>query len=724
MFVIAGAGVASGNPERLIYGTDYLGNVCGSDTMKDKPLVYYPRMNKDLLDAASKGTSVLDTNMYGICVPNCPKQGPEICNYDQYSVDANGLETYTGSPSQKLNIDWISSTGPCWRVGITTTPTLFRCIPEQNQVVTRTERCVDEKNESRMYYEIDDRDGPTVQSGNRLYSEVTGLPTRFCETIRFEETTTGLESGQENPLFEKMSSITGMFSKWAGDIQTVGVYVGICGIGLSLILGFLFLLWLRFCAGCTVWCVVILVMFLCCTISFGVSVKAGMIGTGYFETTPMAGYSDSLATETNAENQKMYEVVAWICIITTCVLSVMILFARHKINICVGILRESSHCLRSIPMLILWPIVPTFMFVCLFVYWFVIGAYIASAGDESLTAYANDQMSNVNDATATAAGAVANAADTVANATDSSVNSTAIQNFQFQSFSSSNMSAYMSMIHLFGFLWTNQVIQAISMCTIAGAVNKFYWARDKTQMSGRPILIGLYNALRYHIGSLIFGSLIVAIVQFIRVILAYIDHKTQGLQESNILIKIGMKCVQCCLWCMEKCLKYISKSAYVMIAMQGGSFWTSTKKAVGLLFANIGQIAVANSIVIFLLLLAEISIALICAAAMYLVIDSNEKYAVGGAEELSSPMVPVMLVAVIAWFIADKFMGLFGNVVDSTLLMFCVDKATNSGTVEGVFMSDELARLLGEKKVKGEAAEAGKKDASDAPNKDADAIAD
>jgi len=109
---------------------------------------------------------------------------------------------------------------------------------------------------------------------------------------------------------------------------------------------------------------------------------------------------------------------------------------------------------------------------------------------------------------------------------------------------------------------------------------------------------------------------------------------------------------------------------------------------------------VANSIVIFLLLLSEISIALLCAAAMYFIVDSNEDYAEGGAKELSTPMVPVMLVAVIAWFIADKFMGLFGNVVDSTLLMFCVDKEKNSGTIEGVFMSDELARLLGEKKVK------------------------
>jgi len=437
---------------------------------------------------------------------------------------------------------------------------------------------------------------------------------------------------------------------------------------------------------------------ICSGASFAFAVKAGMIGSGYFTTAPiLAAQAETLSTENAKENELLFTILAWCCIVTTLVLSVMICFMRHKVNVCVGILKESCKALSHIPLLMVWPLVPSIMFVALFLYWSVISAYVASAGSESLAAYADTKVAAAN-------AVAADAASTYGNST-----------ITFKSFETSNAQTYMAMYHLFGFLWTNQVIQAISMCTIAGAVNKYYWARDKTEMSSKPIRIGFYNAIRYHLGSLIFGSLIVAVVQFIRCVLAYIDQKTKNLQNSNIMVKIGMKCIQCCMWCLEKCLKYISKSAYIMIAMKGGSFCNSTRKAVGLLWDNMSQIALANSIVVFMLFLAEICISLLCAMAFYSLINSNEDYKEGGSKEISQPMIPVVLVALIAWFVSDKFMGLFGNIVDSTLLMFCVDKAENKGTDDGYFMSDGLAKLLGEnkkagKKAKEEAAVAAKEE--------------
>jgi choline transporter-like protein 2/4/5 len=38
----------------------------------------------------------------------------------------------------------------------------------------------------------------------------------------------------------------------------------------------------------------------------------------------------------------------------------------------------------------------------------------------------------------------------------------------------------------------------------------------------------LGRTLRYHTGSLAFGAAIIAIVQFIRAVLEYVDHKLKG----------------------------------------------------------------------------------------------------------------------------------------------------------------------------------------------------
>lgn len=35
-----------------------------------------------------------------------------------------------------------------------------------------------------------------------------------------------------------------------------------------------------------------------------------------------------------------------------------------------------------------------------------------------------------------------------------------------------------------------------------------------------------------------------------------------------------LKCLSCCLWCFEKCMKYINKNAYIEIAIYGYSFCT------------------------------------------------------------------------------------------------------------------------------------------------------
>jgi choline transporter-like protein 2/4/5 len=660
MFAIAGAGVSAGDPERLIFASDFQGQTCGAKAYKDKPLVYYPRMNQDLIEASQRGTSPVDTKLYGICVSKCPSRNDYICNYDQYKSDG----TYAGKDSQKTAVAKdIFSKGPCWYVGVDTTPTIFRCIPKQQSNTNTTKWCSTPDGLVRNKTATD-------KNGNPYYNAVTGNPTAYCETVYFERSSSGYEQGQENPLFEKLRSVAALFSSWAGDIQTTVSPIAICGLVLPLVLGLAFLVMLRYCAGCMVWTVIYCVIVLCAACSFGLSVKAGMIGTGTFATTPLAGYSASLATQTQNDNQTIYEIVAWVCIVLTLVLFVTICFMRHKVKVCIGVIREASRCMACFPQLLVWPIVPSLAFFALFAYWLVVGAYVASSSSTSLVSYANDVVGNA----------------------------TASTSFSFTSVDSSNVTTYLGLYHLFGLLWTNQLIQAISICTIAGTVNKYYWARDKSQLTGKPIRIALYNALRYHMGSLVFGSLIVAIVQMIRIILAYIDHKTQKLQQSNIVIKLAMKCVQCCMWCMEKCLKYISKTAYIMIAMKGGSFCSSTRQAVGLLWANLAQIGLANTVVSFMLLLAELVIVLASSLVFYLIIDRDESYAMGGPNELSTPMIPVLVVALVAWFVSDKFMGLFGCVVDSTLLMFCVDKKENKGTAEGYFMSDELARLLGEKR--------------------------
>ena len=49
----------------------------------------------------------------------------------------------------------------------------------------------------------------------------------------------------------------------------------------------------------------------------------------------------------------------------------------------------------------------------------------------------------------------------------------------------------------------------------------------------------------------------------------YLDGKTAEMQKRSRLAKLGMMLVHCCLRCLEKCARYITESAYILIAVEG-----------------------------------------------------------------------------------------------------------------------------------------------------------
>ena len=82
---------------------------------------------------------------------------------------------------------------------------------------------------------------------------------------------------------------------------------------------------------------------------------------------------------------------------------------------------------------------------------------------------------------------------------------------------------------------------------------------------------------RYNLGSLAFGSFLIAVVVIIRLIFEYIDAKMKstGADQANAALKCLMKCVRCCLDCCHRFVKYINKNAYCQVVLTGENFCTA-----------------------------------------------------------------------------------------------------------------------------------------------------
>lgn len=189
------------------------------------------------------------------------------------------------------------------------------------------------------------------------------------------------------------------------------------------------------------------------------------------------------------------------------------------------------------------------------------------------------------------------------------------------------------------------------------------------------------RVLRYHIGSMAFGAFIVALVQFIRIVLAYIDAQTKTWQDKNKCFKYAFKIVHCCLWCFEKVIKFITRNAYIFIAIHGKGFCASAKKAFWTILNNLFLVAFVNLVSVILIMIGKIIVTVGCAVLVYLYLETSDSYTYDDAEAinadgtentnvtlLQSPIVPVVVTAGLAFFVSSLFFYTYQLGVD-TLLM-------------------------------------------------------
>ncbi|TYZ65010.1 hypothetical protein PybrP1_004108 [[Pythium] brassicae (nom. inval.)] len=667
MLVVAAVGLVSGQPKRLLYGSDYNGTTCGTGAMESKPLTFYPRMSEDLLEqaTASPGSSPTDFSFYGVCVTECPLEYSYFCNYElEAKIGADTALTTAAERDRAREKEAKKLLGPrgCWFVAMKSQKVFYRCIQMTESTSTAVETCIFPA-DSPEYYD-------TVGSVRR--------PNAKCQVKQVRTILDAKGLAQDNPIYDKLQTAASTIGRCIGDIAQTWPMILAIGGALALALGFVFLLLMQYCAGCFVWLTLWAFVLLLLLFALMLSTKAGIVtsddiaalSSSLEDAGVVTASQNGLAIPENLraseDKKRVYAAAAYVFYALAGVAFLLVCFFQKKIRITVGIIKEASHAIQRLPLLVLFPVVPFAMILVLFIYSAVIAAFIYSTAAIKL-----DKLG--------ASSSLAASADTV-----------------LSKVSANDAMRVLFAYHFFGFLWTNQLIHAISMCTIAGAVCRYYWSREKTaaEMGRFPILFSFKNCFRYHFGSLVYGALIIATVQFVRAVLLYVDHQTQGIQQSNTAVKVAMKAVQCCMWCLEKCLKFLSKNAYIMVAMNGRGFCTSAKDAFKTILSNLGQVGTISMVSFLLLGAGKVAIAIACTIAMFAYLEAKPKeFGVGGPREIASPLAPILLTLLLAWFVASSFLGVYEMAIDTILLCFCQDRQVNKASGQ-FFMSDRLRKFV------------------------------
>lgn len=714
MFVVCGIAYQSGNINRLVYGIDSFGFACGTTASLTggSSLDLTSNINLYYLNPLDLMSITNIPYAKTICVKSCP--GANTCSLNTFpctNVDAfmcpyykfanqdlfgtlpgvpannvayyNNLTLISGRSDaaantaiqtmQSLNIAWINSYLTTYSIS-GTGPVSGRFYQLSSQIPGRGP-CYP------VYV-------PTTAYFHRCFPEFTADFTQSLVSVA-NSATNALSNEAKDSFNNNWNSLSNKFTRYVGDISKGILIIVVAGLLGGFVMSVIWLVILRYFAGFMAWATIILVNVILVGITIYCFSMAGMLGNSAFAqgiATELSGYGDPTVVQRSTWK--------WIAIAAACVAGLVFLVTLlmiSRIKVAVACIKVASQAVGSMPSILFFPLIPFILLVGLVVYWVSVTAMLYTAG--TLTANCRAQSSYEPFSLSSLGSLSTSTVFTQSTSTTDVACYPALSGIALQeacgqdpncyvTYSWDNKIRYAFIYHFFGLLWTNQFIVGISCVTIAGAIGSFYWAAgDTAAMAHFPVLQAMKNTFVYHLGSIAFGSLIIAIIQFIRFVLEYLDKKTRAIQQESKWAEWAMCCVKCCVWCLEKIVTFINRNAYIVIGLKGSNYCTAAGRAIALLVMNAMRLITVNVIGDVLLFLGKVAVAAGCGLIAFGMSDLQYYTNPTNYPDtyLSSPVFPVALSIIIGFVVAEIFFAVYDMAINTIFLAFCEDCERHDG---------------------------------------------
>uniref|UniRef100_A0A3Q3IGS7 Choline transporter-like protein n=1 Tax=Monopterus albus TaxID=43700 RepID=A0A3Q3IGS7_MONAL len=469
------------------------------------------------------------------------------------------------------------------------------------------------------------------------------------------------------------------------------------GLVIATLTSLLFIVLLRFLAAIMVWIMIVLVILV---IGYGIfhcymEYAALKEAPGANVTLQDLGFQTDFAVY--LQIQQTWLAFMIILAIVEVIIILLLIFLRKRILISIALIKEASRAVGHIMSSLFYPLFTFLLLTIVIAYWAVTAVFL-STSNEAVYKVFNESVCDYSRTNCDPA-----------NYSSSDMKKQCPDSQCLFAFYGGETLYHKYLIGLqfynvFLFFWCANFVTALGQMTLAGAFASYYWAFVKPDdMPTCPLFSSLGRSLRYHTGTLAFGSLILSIIQIIRVLLEYLDHKLKVAQ--NKFAKFLLCCLKCCFWCLEKFVKFLNRNAYIMVAIYGKNFCTSARDAFFLLMRNMIRVAVLDKVTDFLLFLGKLLIVGLVGVFAFFFFSGRVKAFENTAPSLHYYWVPILTVVVGSYFIAHGFFSVYAMCVDTLFLCFLEDLERNDGSPERPYLMPESLRKILNKKNKSQPAQ-------------------
>jgi len=671
---VAFLGIRGGDISKVIYPTDSQGNICGKGEMVDRTAL----LMFDLTQCLNPAILVTGCLTNHVCVEECPKEtyspiGALKLGIESESTIKRKMKPYCRLVNEEVfrkDVKTLIDQEICPPWYLKSTEILGRCFPAS------MEPAVNNTNKEVIVRQVDTGGDHAI---NR--TEIERSLYRFSSFLNVRQ------------FGERVFS----------DLRETYWMIGLALIG-ACVLSFIWIVLMRFLASFMVW----------------VSILAVFLGVG-----GLLGYCSYrlyfIWLSTDPETHKNIFQLNWtpeivedflnqrdtwlaftiILGIIFLVIVLLFIFLRQRILIAIALIEQGSKAVGQMFSSLFFPIIP-FLLQLVVVGWFlVVAMYLSSWGEQEYrVSFKNNRDCSRIDACART---VNESFPIPYQANDTCIP----QEFEpckqecpeahcnFVKYTKNKDYSWMQFINVFGLYWGVFFFSAFGEIVLAGVFSQWYWTYNKkTDLPDCSLGTAMWNATVFHLGTVAFGSLLIAIIRMIRTMLEYIERKCK--RFNNDLTRCLIWTCKCCLWCLEKFMRFINRNAYIMCAVKNTNFCTSAKDAFNLLMRNLVRVVVLDSVVDFLLFLGKLVIVLLTGIASYMTFSGQIPDIEDKIPTLNYIFTPVVFIVVGSYFIASSFFGVYNMAVDTLFLCFLEDLERNDGSIEKpYYMSKSLKQILG-----------------------------
>ncbi|XP_058211064.1 choline transporter protein 1-like [Rhododendron vialii] len=630
MIVNSSFGFNRGNPLRLTYGLDYKGNVCGdrhgNPDLRQLELRYWLNPNQVYQSGLKNSQFTLD-NARSICLLDCPIPSEDslnwVCDYPEGDIHLSTDDWID------RNYDYFADLTPVLRN--TSLQLQGPCYPVIFPSVN-------------VYWSC------------QLIARASNVSLRHWQQM-------GGVSVVEDILIDKsihksVNSQSAVLKRYVADIGKSWPVLIVCGGILPLFLSVIWLLMIRHFVAGMPWITVILFNVLIISFTMFYYLKAGWMGNTAIS--PIIGEHDPYYNVSSRELKHLQAVAILMTIVMIISILSSIAIVR-RILMATSVLKVAAKVIGEVQALIIFPVIPYFILAIFYMFWLSAALHLFSSGQ----VLENDCNSNC---CAYELGLKRVSCDRCCG---------------YSIHYTSHIGAAI-LFHLFGCYWATQFFIACSSTVIAGSVASYYWARGETspEIPFLPVVSSMKRLMRYSLGSVAIGCLLVSFVESIRFILEAIRRKLKvaNVVPDSHIGRLAFHSSQFFRRCIEWTTKSVNRNAYIMIAITGKSFFKASEFATELIISNILRIGKVNVIGDVILFLGKLCVSLSSAVFAFLMLNTH-KYN-SAHNKISSPLFPVLVCWGLGYVVATLFFGVVEMSIDTIILSFCQDSDEHQGTAQ------------------------------------------